>query len=870
MANESFWIIFPDEPNTKYPIDEPINFRQVDFNLDRKENGHALDVSLSGGKVNFRFTDQRNHYLDRILYWNHYKGFEASVLLGFSLETGEIFIAEFDFYTATTNDFNYFECSLIVQSQTQIFKRRSETKIDLFSDRDINGNVIAPLVPVNMLLQAKPATSISEWKQNQQFGKAFVGYGQDAMFVSIADSIVKSGIQNTLIPFNPLVELRSFYSNDEYKSAINSLVLLELQDNIQDANLNITGLDLSIIGGAGVIPVKNAILLISKTFDPSETTIIYIEGSRLNKTDINVKNKNYSIPLPNLDRGTKIAIAASVFQPGIPAGTPLNTVSVNIKLHGSVTVSADSIAYNSVFPTFRLIDVMRQVSKSISGLEVYAPRYDVNGEFYDTILTNGNLLRNIQDKPFYISWEDIEKSIVPEHNADSKIMISEKVFIGIEKDFYTNYEDGFFDNTQFSSLTKKINPEYALNKFGLKYGKYQSLKESTEPNSESTIHGESQLTPYNQKVENSKENSIDWVRDAILLDVQQRLSTKVTEDTATQEDDTIFAIDTIVTKENQAFTETTTLQHTYLGGENLSLRTDGEVNFIVLGIRIGTVFNIATPDSNNGDYTVTALFNTELQLTKISGGGIGGGNNGVRSTKYTYQIIKDDVPLTNRTSEGFSVILNLSTPNRYSNLRYSVERNIRNYWNSFLATVNLYWSEKPLKNTYYKNNGSCETEYNGLRIIEKEDFIPTDPIVTPVMYEDVIFANVEHADFLALQSRLRNRHGYIRTIDNNSRVLKLYPLKMSYEIENKQLTISGKEKYEKSYLEIVKNGSTVIINGETYVVSLKYEVDEGNKIILLDSEDERLYNGIYWNQVSVNGEIATTLNILKNWLDLLK
>jgi len=50
---------------------------------------------------------------------------------------------------------------------------------------------------------------------------------------------------------------------------------------------------------------------------------------------------------------------------------------------------------------------------------------------------------------------------------------------------------------------------------------------------------------------------------------------------------------------------------------------------------------------------------------------------------------------------------------------------------------------------------------------------------------------------------------------------------------------------------------------------IRYEVEEGNKIVLFDLERQKLYNGVFWDKVSVNGANATTLEILKSWLDLL-
>lgn len=867
MAKGKFYLIFSEKPNKRLQIDEPIGYSEVDFNLDQRENGMGRDVSLSGGTVKFGFTSHRTHYLKDILYYNNRYGFEADVKLINVLENGQEFIGELDFPTAETNDFDYFDCSVILESQMQIFRRRSETKVDLFSNTTIDGETIEPLVPVNLLLKAKPSIQTSMWSLPRE------GMIHDGLLVysNFSYNLKQSEIENSLTP-----SFENYPNINSRINAANKLRYLDSQSSLRNLEISY---DVDI---DWVYKTQN-----DSSSDNATLSLQYITYAEdFEVGDLVFPGTVYSHKFTgSTDQQIKIQQVINWIVPELPRGYKLaifwriekNTLNIGDANHrpyaqfnkADLTISAESTAYNSITPTFRLIDVMKQIAKSISGLEIFAPRYDNGGQFYDTVLTSGKLLGGNTTDPFYVSWDDLEKSFRPEHNADSEIQIDKRVFVGIEEDFYTNRECGFFDNTQFSELTKKANPLYCLNEFNFKYENFQSLKENTEPNSQSTIHGQSIITPYNQKVENKKECSIKWIRDAILLDVQQRLSTKVSKDTATQDDDKIFAIDTVETVNDQQFSESTILQHT-LSNNILFLRSSGDVNFVVLGIRIGTTFNIHYPDSNNGNYTVLAVSNTELQLQRTSGGSISSANDGERLTKYTYEIKQETIPLTNRTNQGFSFVDNLISPEKYSNLRYSVERNIRNYWNSYLATVNLYHKDRVLKNTFYKNNGKCETEYDGLRVTEKEDWIPTNPIVTPFMYENVIFANVDFSDFITLQNNIRVKRGFIRTIDNNKRVLKLYPIKMSYENKSRQLTISGQEKFESAYLTIVKENGIITVNGEIKLRNLIYEIQDGQEVVLFDLQRFRLYNGVIWNKVSVNNAIPETLEILKSWLDLLE
>ncbi len=834
MANEKFWLVFPDETTKKYYINEPIGYSSVDWNLDQQENSDGRDATLSGGKVPLRFTDKRTHYLDKLLYFDQLLGAESNIMFFVQLETGQIHQGQLDFYGAKTNDFDYFECSVILESQLQVFKRRSETKVDMFSSIGINKEFITPLQPLNMLLKAKPSTQTSRWeKTTKDDFNVFTTFLIKAF--NPAQNLIKSEIDDSF----------TFFDTDIFVNGVSDGIepfkILLAQSTLKNINISIKNFKGNVPGGSNLLR-----LYICVNDVPTKLMDISNGGSI---------QQDFNFPIDQLSRG--------------------ETVSLFWIVQGAATINFDyieitslSTAYNTITPTFRLIDVMKQIAKSIAGLDVYAPRYDYGGEFYDNVITSGKLLGGNISDPFYVSWDDIEKSIRPEHNASSEIQLDGRVFVGIYEDFYTGDECFFFDKTQFSSLEKNKNPKYHLVDFKLNFSKYQSLKEATEPNSESTIHGESTITTNDTNSDNHLENKVQWNRDAILLDVQQRLSTKVSKDTATQDDETLFAIDTIATENDQQFSESTSLQHTF-SSSYLSLRSNGDVNFIVLGIKVDTEFTIEYPDANAGNYNVSVITNTELQLVRTSGGSISSANDGARLTKYTYQIKQETIPLTNRTNEGFTAVTNLISPEKYSNLRYSVERLIRKYWDRFLATCNLAHKDEELTNTYYKNNGKCETEYAGLRVTEKENFIPLDPILTRNMYEGVVFANVDMSDVKTLFDNVRVKRGFIRTIDHNKRVLKLYPMKMSYENKSRKLTVSGQEKFQKAYLTIVKENGIITVNDETKLRKLNYRIEEGNKITLYDLENYRLYNPVYWNVISVNGAMPETLEILKSWLDLL-
>lgn len=861
-----FFLDFQSDSYGKKQVDEVFGTSDINFSLNQKQNGIGRDVSFSGGEIQFEFTHMRNHELKQLLYYHRKFGFESVVVLTIEVDENNKYTCDLDFATAETDDLEYFKCKGIEDGKLQIIKARKAVKVDVLSDFDIDGNYIGGLVPENMLLLAKPVGQSSEWKQSEPFLKTWNGYGQDAIWVSPATQIITSDIENTVSPFSPFVELPPSFSSAQQTSAWNDLIIVEAQNNLTNAKVNIKGVNLS-ISGTGYATKNGLYLIYSKTLVAGDVTIIKLEEVT---GFLNIVDKDYFVEIPSIERGTKLAIYAGVFQTySLPASTPVSSTTISMTLSESITISSESIAYNSVSKSLRLIDVMRQIIKSTSGLSIDAPRFESLGQFYDNRLVNGNFLRGITNKPFYVSLEDIEKSIT-EMNADYEINSDGKVFFGIEQDFYTNVESGFFNNTQFSEMNKTFNPRFMINEFGFKYSNYQSQKENEEANSADTIHGESKFVFFNKSVENKKEVEVDWTRDAFLIEATRRKAIVIKENTASQDDDTVFCIDSINTTFDNEFTEVTDLQHDYSPSTfRLTLRNDGSINFESLGIQVGSYFYIMNTDPNAGTYTVYSVTQNTLELVRVLGIVTIAGN-GTRLTKYKYTLSQSFVPFTNYTNQGFTETTGLNAADSYSNRRYSIKSNIYNYWQSYIATANLYWKDKPLKNTWYKNNGDYTAKYNGVKLTEKADIVPTNPILSPMLYNEIIFANVEFTDFITLQNAIRSQRGYIRTIDNNQQVIKVFPIDIEYSLLEKKLTIKAEEKFEPSSMTIdTQLAGYYLINNETGVNQVIYEI-KNEKVYLFDLNRYRLYNGVYWMEIAINGAIAPNLETLKQWLDLLK
>jgi hypothetical protein len=67
---------------------------------------------------------------------------------------------------------------------------------------------------------------------------------------------------------------------------------------------------------------------------------------------------------------------------------------------------------------------------------------------------------------------------------------------------------------------------------------------------------------------------------------------------------------------------------------------------------------------------------------------------------------------TNRTSEGFTLIENIQSGDNFSNLLYTIKRNMQ-YFYPYFKTACKFTPNGRIKNTYFKSNGEATTQYLG-------------------------------------------------------------------------------------------------------------------------------------------------------------
>lgn len=857
-------------------INEPVGFSDISFGLKRKSTGHALDEDYLGdGKEELIFYRGRNHQIDQILYYHQKYGFESVIYLIIN----DKIKYQLEFETAVTDDYEYFKCICTLISDFQLIKKRIDTKVDLISDKDIEGNLISPLVPTNTLIKSKPIFQKSTWEQAANFDKKFEARSSGSItryvFLNPCINQINYEIEDSYNFFETDTSFVVGVSYNINNFEDNPFKVLTAKNNLNNVKINIKNLNINLEtdvdnGGNGYVDFK---LEIRKGIDYKTAKVTTPISINLKEHKQYAYSNDISIELQNLQRNESVWIYFLMkIRQSATATLPILRKSFEVftKISGMTTeITAESNTYNTVSPSFRLVDVIEQVSKSISGKVCDTSRLRAVDEYYNTRIINGNFLRGITDKPFNVSLNDLTKSMWGEAKIDFEIQDDGSIFWGFENDYYTNNECYVNTETKFAEMQKTTNQETAINEFWLKFKNYQSKKENEEKGSSDTVHGETRLTFFNKGVENKKEIEIEWTRDVFLIDQSRRKAIEISKDTTSQEDDTLFALDTAENLYDLEFQETTLLYHTYISGNNkLSLKNKGDINFLLLGIEAGDTFTIMAPDKNAGTYTIFSIANNELILLKSTSGSISSSGDGERSTKYSYKISKTKVPFRTYTIEGITNISGLNAPTDYGNLRFSLRRILINYWQPYLATCNMWWKDKPLITSWYKNNPECTFKYNGVTTKEGEDFVPINQIYTTNNYENVVLANISLNKFIEIRDKIKSKKGYIRTIEHNNRVIKLYPDDIKYRELKKEVVITGKEKYEPAIIEIT-TGDFIKINNEYTLLNLQSEV-KGERIYLYDNNRQLLYNPIFWNKIAINGSIAETKLETLNRLELLK
>jgi len=867
MENFTFYLNFKNDATGLIEITEPVKFDGASFTVEQDKSRYGRDISYGNEEVSLEFYDgifDNGLTMGLFQLLDYYKtyGFESEVEFILKKNGVTFTVGLLDFQMAKTDLLTYFECKVIQENNRAIINRRKDINVDVFSDKDLDLNTITPLITENILLKAKPVLQVSEWKSVGE--KSFHADSLDPTELwcafNLAQTNTSSGIDNSLNWLEDTIYTNSILDAEKFG-------LLYAQNRLNEIKVTAT-IDMTYVVTQGVFADFGFVALYlcwGDTFDPStlSTTrhLLYNDtwGSTVEKTVI--LNDTFEFTIDEVNQGGKVWLFWAA----------VGSADCNIDIthrNFNAKVQATSTAIDSVIKGVRYVDLFKQNIKSISGLTVDAPKFDVSGEFYEQFAFNGKLIRQYTDKPFYVNFKDLTEGL-QEVNADYQINQND-VFIGQYDDFYNNVDLGGYLQAPDTEFNTQFNDRYTINAFNYSYKNYEQNRD--ESNTIDSIHTDSQFLIPNKLVENNKKVEVNHIRDPFSIESARRQGINTKESTSLDNDDKIFLIDVypLLDFPNGGFGLRLLMRINSGRLEILNNTLNGEgtpFDWTLLGFIVGTNFNIVS-GVNMGSYIVYSLEREKIVLTP-SGFTPTFEGDGFIKTQYTL----NDVFYVNRTNQGFTEILNLSSGDNYSNLRYSIKRNM-NHWQSYLKTASKYKPNGIIQNTFFKNNGLLSTKYGSETVatIEGANINVTDlndAILSPIFYKTKVVAEFETVK--TLLDNLAIQKGFIRVVDTNERVLKIHPTKLDYEWSTNLLTIEGEQRNESDFVTIDTVGTKLIkineVGYDSVILKRKWFKIDSFFVTLYDFNSVPLITPTRFDKIKVNGIIYTTSITLSDALN---
>ena len=565
-------------------------------------------------------------------------------------------------------------------------------------------------------------------------------------------------------------------------------------------------------------------------------------------------NEDYEVNIPLMNVGESLIISMDCFY---SSGTfrSFNMFFNSYSLE-SLEISLKSTAINSVIKGIRHIDLIKQTVKSINGMSVLAPKYSLGGSFYDNFVFNGKLIRQFDNEPFYSKFKEAVGQL-QELNADYQIN-EDEIYIGQYSDFYSNNEIASFLQKPDSDYKSNFNNRYSINTMEYSYKSFEQDRD--EDGTVDAVHTNTQWLLPNRQVENNLKIDVDYVRDPFEIESARRQGIYTKDTTSLSNDDKIYIIDVISLAPNSRDSFNSFLRYKYsINENNLKLISDGSFNWTLLGFNLGNIVNVTIGQTALRNYTVTAFESSVITLTPTSGTIT---TNQTSENTVIFEYPLTNVQYVNRTNQEFQVIENVASPDNFSNLQYTIKRNLKHY-ESYLACASKYAPNGVIKNTYFKSNGELITEFrNGGEIKENDSFIVADletRLLEPIIIETKVIAEydamIEVLQKMQTINADKSIGGFIRVMDTNNKLVNLYPTDLSYNWGKKELSITGEQRYVSDIVEITTENSLIIINKVGYNENILRPLNvktNGDYIQLFDFRGIALFNEIKFDKVLVN------------------
>lgn len=936
MYNEfRFFLNFLQLPQFgRIEITEPVKFDGASFTVEQDAQRFGRDISFGSEEVSLEFYDASGFWdrldtpqelpngeqieymtmgLPFILHGRKLYGFDLEVEFIVQKNGVDFTVGVLDVKTSETDGLTVFKSKVVQETRRAQIKRDEETKIDIFSDKDLNGEPIEPAQPIQMLLKAKPEKQLSNWKQKQ----SMVQFAGGSLFVNHTALIGTDGIKDSLVPFTTQSgiggNLTFAVDNFKYIRAREDLSNIKVKLNCDiDFVYRVTNPD-----GDSFARISLFVFVHDEPFEVSETDT-YESYTLYDHLIQSTSNEDFHLPeviefeLPFIGRGRCFSIfwslswdittigmptdvgdfletlgyafSLAALGVGAPPGILFDVEGENYSSEGptkwvfnscDMEITATSTAIDSVISGVRYIDTFDQMAKSINGMSIEAPEFRLGGKYYDQILFSGNLIRQRTNVPFILDWK-VQTEDLMEVAADYQVN-PDRILLYTYPNYYNNVDMGAFTSPPDADFNLTFADKHTVRRFNYKYNTYEQAGDAGR--TIDGVHTELQyLIPNN--MQNNKEIVVKHIRDPFATEEARKNGVSAKPEQSLSIDDKTYLMDVVELPEGSmgGFTYKLLQRSTSVVGELEILNTSADgvqnegstslFNWQLLGITLGQTFIIYT-GTNAGIYTVTDIQPSVITLY-----------NGALEIQDVDEFIQVEWEYTgvfwvNRTDEGFDVITGIESPDNFSNLRFTPRRNIEN-WEPLLHTWSMYRPDGTIRNTYFKNDPTLQTQFEGGALLVEKADIPVSelatPLVTPNYYSCKVIADFDM--MIALWNAMLEQRGFIRIADTNGGMVKIFPVKFNYLWASEILSIEGEQKYESDVLTVD------FIDGILRIYDAEYpEVLTGNQwyqitdgfVQLFDNYNRAITDLIYFENVRVNGvqydtpeALAIALSLINN------
>lgn len=864
MDGQRFRLFLESDLLERVQITEPFKFDGATFTVEQDKDRLGRDVTFGSEEVSLRFekgffekadapytlpngevVDFRSMGLPFILDELSSRGFEMQMRLVISNNGVDFIVGLLDAVTGVTDERNYFECKVVQDTERMVISRQEETKVDVYSDKDINGNDITPLTSTPILIKPLPLFQTATWTST---GATASGFATDFPTGSIFGNISvgvnnsqqlqgNSTIENTLAYISSVFALTPAAGGLYAPSLGLNFTYLQARNELTNVKIDLTDIDATstqhATDGVGNFVVtaegiSRLLILVGSNYADPRLIITVWEYTHaypsLDPDSVTVPTSFPTVEIPLIKRGERVYIyfenhATAVFDNADGSGVTQYDVLMTQETM-TVNISATSTAIASVVQAVRYTSLFEQNLLSINGMPLIAPRYQVGGEFYPRFAINGYGMRGFSDRPFYVTWKGLTSNL-RETCSDYQVL-PEGVFMGIYRDFYPDVEilslshQYELDDLPHRDLEIEPNARYTNKLLEWRNKNYE--KEETAQNTLASIHTEAQLKFANSQVDGIVKIEVDIIVDPVKIEKLRKQAVTTDPLKASNDDDNIVVVDTIEIEDGTQLSFSANLLQRFNDSDQLQIlnsANDGEDNdagfqWDTLGISETDTITI-TDGENAGSWQVFSITPTVITLTPFF---LGANFEGVDVLTFTYTIT--GVTLMNRTNEGFTSIIGL--PEDFSNLNYSIKRNLLNYWGEYLATINTWHSNEDILNTYFKNLDAVNnvtTQKDDEEAITEFAPITFNQLPAPLLTTQTLRSRlvVKYEQALSMYEAYNTVHdngtigGYVTVFDAYNMPRKIYMTKSSYTWTSGVMDFEGEIKHDETFFRLLEDGS---------------------------------------------------------------